>query len=39
MDAGEIVEVAPPDRFFTAPQNERTRKFLGQILHAQTQAH
>jgi polar amino acid transport system ATP-binding protein/general L-amino acid transport system ATP-binding protein len=39
MDAGEIVEVAPPDRFFTSPQNERTRKFLGQILHAQTQAH
>ncbi|WP_441469499.1 amino acid ABC transporter ATP-binding protein [Bosea sp. RAF48] len=39
MDAGEIVEVAPPDQFFTAPQNERTRKFLGQILHAQTQAH
>jgi polar amino acid transport system ATP-binding protein/general L-amino acid transport system ATP-binding protein len=34
MDAGEIVEVAPPDAFFTAPQNERTRKFLGQILHA-----
>ena len=39
MDAGEIVEVAPPDQFFTSPQNERTRKFLGQILHAQTQAH
>jgi ABC-type polar amino acid transport system ATPase subunit len=39
MDAGEIVEVAAPDQFFTAPQNERTRKFLGQILHAQTQAH
>src|SRR5690349_19926920 len=27
MDAGEIVEVAPPDQFFTSPQNERTRKF------------
>ncbi|MGN6099219.1 MAG: amino acid ABC transporter ATP-binding protein [Bosea sp. (in: a-proteobacteria)] len=39
MDAGEIVEVAPPERFFSAPENERTRKFLGQILHAQTQAH
>ena len=32
MDAGEIVEVAPPESFFSAPQNERTRKFLGQIL-------
>ncbi|MGO4175328.1 amino acid ABC transporter ATP-binding protein [Bosea sp. TAF32] len=39
MDAGEIVEVAPPDQFFSSPQNERTRQFLGQILHAQTQAH
>lgn len=35
MDAGEIVEVAPPEQFFSAPQSERTRKFLGQILHAQ----
>ncbi len=34
MDAGEIVEVAPPERFFSAPENERTRRFLGQILHA-----
>jgi polar amino acid transport system ATP-binding protein/general L-amino acid transport system ATP-binding protein len=33
MDAGEIVEVAPPEQFFRAPENERTRKFLGQILH------
>ena len=33
MDAGEIVEVAPPEQFFSAPQSERTRKFLGQILH------
>jgi ABC-type polar amino acid transport system ATPase subunit len=36
MDKGEIVEIAPPDRFFAAPQSPRTRKFLGQILHAQT---
>jgi polar amino acid transport system ATP-binding protein/general L-amino acid transport system ATP-binding protein len=35
MDKGEIVEIAPPDRFFTAPQSPRTQKFLGQILHAQ----
>ena len=32
MDRGEIVEVAPPREFFTNPQNERTRLFLGQIL-------
>ncbi|MDD3937192.1 amino acid ABC transporter ATP-binding protein [Rhodoferax sp.] len=32
MDRGEIVEVAKPDIFFTNPQNERTRNFLGQIL-------
>lgn len=32
MDAGEIVEVAPPDEFFGAPRSERTRAFLGQIL-------
>jgi ABC-type polar amino acid transport system ATPase subunit len=33
MDKGEIVEIAPPDQFFTAPQSPRTQKFLGQILH------
>src|SRR5690606_10906207 len=32
MDEGEIVEVAPPAQFFTAPQHERTRRFLAQIL-------
>jgi general L-amino acid transport system ATP-binding protein len=32
MDAGEIVEVAPPEQFFTAPKSERTRRFLSQIL-------
>jgi general L-amino acid transport system ATP-binding protein len=32
MDAGEIVEVAPPEQFFTAPKSERTRRFLRQIL-------
>ena len=31
MDDGEIVEVAPPDAFFGAPQHERTRAFLGQL--------
>ena len=33
MDKGEIVEQAAPDLFFTNPQNERTKLFLGQILH------
>jgi polar amino acid transport system ATP-binding protein/general L-amino acid transport system ATP-binding protein len=32
MDAGEIVEEAPPDRFFDAPKHERTKLFLSQIL-------
>ncbi|CCG07822.1 amino acid ABC transporter ATP-binding protein [Pararhodospirillum photometricum] len=32
MDKGEIVEIAPPEPFFTAPQNERTKQFLRQIL-------
>ena len=33
MDAGEIVEMNTPDLFFSNPQHERTRLFLGQILH------
>ncbi|MCP5152693.1 MAG: amino acid ABC transporter ATP-binding protein [Ectothiorhodospiraceae bacterium] len=32
MDAGRIVEHAPPAKFFSAPEHERTRLFLGQIL-------
>jgi general L-amino acid transport system ATP-binding protein len=32
MDKGEIVEVADPDVFFTAPKSDRTRLFLKQIL-------
>jgi ABC-type polar amino acid transport system ATPase subunit len=32
MDRGEIVESSPPDAFFEAPRNERTRLFLSQIL-------
>jgi ABC-type polar amino acid transport system ATPase subunit len=32
MDHGEVVEVAPPQMFFSAPKNERARAFLGQIL-------
>ena len=32
MDAGEIVETAPPSAFFENPREERTRAFLSQIL-------
>ncbi|MGD2148589.1 MAG: amino acid ABC transporter ATP-binding protein [Anaerolineae bacterium] len=33
LDHGSIVEVTTPERLFTAPEEERTRQFLGQILH------
>jgi len=33
MDAGRIVEENEPRAFFEQPRNERTRVFLGQILH------
>ena len=32
MASGAIVEEAPPAEFFSNPQHERTRKFLGEIL-------
>jgi general L-amino acid transport system ATP-binding protein len=32
MEAGRIVETAPPDQFFTHPKSERCRLFLDQIL-------
>jgi general L-amino acid transport system ATP-binding protein len=32
FDEGLLVEEATPDRFFSAPQEERTRRFLSQIL-------
>jgi general L-amino acid transport system ATP-binding protein len=32
MDRGEIVEIAPPGRFFERPQHERTKLFLSRIL-------
>jgi ABC-type polar amino acid transport system ATPase subunit len=32
MDEGEIVEIAPPDVFFTNPKSARTKEFLSQIL-------
>ena len=33
MADGAIVEEAPPEEFFHTPHHERTRKFLGDILH------
>ncbi|MBM9518559.1 amino acid ABC transporter ATP-binding protein [Desulforhopalus vacuolatus] len=32
MDAGEILEAAPPEEFFDHPRHRRTREFLNQIL-------
>src|ERR1700749_4002486 len=31
MDQGQIVEMAPPDAFFSNPQHVRTKAFLGQL--------
>lgn len=33
MDQGEIVEQAPPHKFFENPESERLKLFLNQILH------
>jgi general L-amino acid transport system ATP-binding protein len=33
FDEGRIVEEGPPSQIFEAPQHERTRRFLSQILH------
>ena len=33
MDEGQIIEQNDPETFFTAPQSERTKLFLSQILH------
>ena len=33
MDEGRIVEVGTPEHFFQNPENERTKRFLDQILH------
>lgn len=32
MDEGRLIESAPPQQFFSKPQNERTRLFLSKIL-------
>jgi len=31
MDAGKIIEEAPPQEFFSAPKHERTRRFLSLV--------
>lgn len=33
MDAGRIVEAAPPEAFFANPQSERSKLFLSQIIN------
>ena len=33
MDEGRIIEEGTPEHFFQNPQNERTKRFLNQILH------
>jgi polar amino acid transport system ATP-binding protein len=33
LDEGSIVEITTPQKLFTAPEEERTKQFLGQILH------
>lgn len=35
MDEGEIVEIAPPEKFFTNPDSDRAQLFLSQILSEQ----
>jgi len=32
MDDGRVIEEGPPDRFFDAPREERTKQFLSKIL-------
>jgi general L-amino acid transport system ATP-binding protein len=32
MDHGQIVEIAPPEEFFSNPKNQRTQLFLSQVL-------
>jgi ABC-type polar amino acid transport system ATPase subunit len=32
MDRGEIVEAAPPAAFLDAPADDRTKRFVGQLL-------
>ena len=34
LDAGVILEDGPPDRIFSSPRHERTRRFLQSIIEA-----
>jgi polar amino acid transport system ATP-binding protein len=34
LDAGRILEEGPPERIFTAPEQERTRAFLSRVIEA-----
>ena len=31
MDEGVVIEEAPPEQFFSAPEHERTRRFLALV--------
>ncbi len=33
LDEGSVVEITTPEKLFAAPEKERTRQFLSQILH------
>jgi ABC-type polar amino acid transport system ATPase subunit len=33
MADGQVVEITPPEQFFTAPSTERAQAFLKQLLH------
>lgn len=33
MDRGEILEISPPDKFFSEPGSDRAKAFLAQMLH------
>jgi ABC-type polar amino acid transport system ATPase subunit len=32
MDQGQIIEIAPPEKFFAAPESPRAQQFLSKIL-------
>ncbi len=33
LDDGKLLEIAPPEKMFTAPEHARTRQFLQRVLH------
>lgn len=39
IDGGQILEVAPPERFFTQPTHPRARRFLQKVLNPLHQEH